>query len=142
MRTVVAVDWSEQSFNAVKVVSRLFMHEELTLIYAVDLRPFENPLFAEPLGRRSADELRRGMVAAGDRLLEQTGALVPSTVPPSKLSVGSEPVSGCVGGDPFVASRLGCGRLTGAGTTFGVVVRQRLASGGAACPLRGPAGQG
>ncbi|MEK6803439.1 MAG: universal stress protein [Nitrospirota bacterium] len=81
MRTVVAVDWSEQSFNAVKVVGRLFTHEELTLVHAVDLRPFENPLFAQPLGRRSAEELRQGMVAAGERLLEQTGALVPATIP-------------------------------------------------------------
>ncbi|MBI4003186.1 MAG: universal stress protein [Nitrospira defluvii] len=80
MRAVVAVDWSEQSFNAVKVVCRLFTHEELTLIHAVDLRPFENPLFAQPLGRRSAEELRQGMVAAGERLLEQTGALIPLTV--------------------------------------------------------------
>lgn len=80
MRTVVAVDWSEQSFHAVKVVCRLFTHEELTLIHAVDLRPFENPLFAQPLGRRSAEEFRQGMVEAGERLLEQTRTLVPSTV--------------------------------------------------------------
>lgn len=81
MRTVVAVDWSDQSFSAVQVVCRLFTHEELTLIHAVDLRPFENPLFAQPLGRRSAEELRQMMVEAGERLLEQTGALVPSTIP-------------------------------------------------------------
>lgn len=84
MRAVVAVDWSDQSFNAVKVVCRLFTHEELTLLHAVDLRPFENPLFAQPLGRRSTEELRQGMVAAGERLLEQTGTLVPSTVPSIK----------------------------------------------------------
>lgn len=84
MRTVVAVDWSEQSFNAVKVVCRLFAHEELTLLHAVDLRPFENPLYAQPLGRRSAEELRQGMVAAGERLLDQTAAVVPSAVPSIK----------------------------------------------------------
>ena len=81
MHTVVAVDWSEQSFNAVKVVCGLFTHESLTLIHAVDLRPFENPLFAQPLGRKSAGALREGMVAAGERLLDQTGALVPATIP-------------------------------------------------------------
>lgn len=84
MRAVVAVDWSDQSFNAVKVVCRLFTHEELTLLHAVDLRQFENPLFAQPLGRRSTEELRQGMVEAGNRLLEQTGTLVPSTVPSIK----------------------------------------------------------
>lgn len=84
MRAVVAVDWSEQSSNAVTVVCRLFICEELTLMHAVDLRPFENPLFAQPLGRRSAEEFRQGMVAAGERLLDQTGTVVPSTVPTIK----------------------------------------------------------
>lgn len=84
MRAVVAVDWSDQSFNAVKVVCRLFTQEELTLLHAVDFRPFENPLFAQPLGRRSAEELRQGMVAAGERLLDQTASIVPSTVPSIK----------------------------------------------------------
>jgi nucleotide-binding universal stress UspA family protein len=84
MRTVVAVDWSDQSFNAVKVVCRLFTHEELTLLHAVDLRPFENPLYAQPLGRKSIEELRQGMVAAGERLLDQTAAVVPSAVPSIK----------------------------------------------------------
>ena len=81
MHTVVAVDWSEQSFNAVKVVCGLFTHGSLTFIHAVDLRPFENPLFAQPFGRKSAGALREGIVAAGERLLDQTGALVPATVP-------------------------------------------------------------
>lgn len=81
MRAVVAVDWSDQSFNAVKVACRLFTHEELTLLHAVDLRPFEHPLYAQPLGRRGTEKLRQGMVAAGERLLDQTSALVPSTVP-------------------------------------------------------------
>jgi nucleotide-binding universal stress UspA family protein len=84
MRAVVAVDWSDQSFNAVKVVCRLFTHEELTLLHAVDLRPFENPLYAQPLGRKSIEELRQGMVAAGERLLDQTAAVVPSAVPSIK----------------------------------------------------------
>ena len=84
MRAVVAVDWSEQSFNAVKVVCRLFTQEELTLLHAVDFRPFENPLFAQPLGRRSAEELRQGMVAAAERLLDQTASVVPSAVPSVK----------------------------------------------------------
>jgi len=84
MRAVVAVDWSDQSFNAVKVVCRLFTHEELTLLHAVDFRPFENPLYAQPLGPRSAEELRQGMIAAGERLLDQTAEVVSSSVPSIK----------------------------------------------------------
>ncbi len=80
MRTVVAVEWSEQSFNAVRVVGRLFTQEELTLIHAVDLRPFEPLLFAQPLGRKSAGKFRQGMVAAGERRIEQTGAFIPCTI--------------------------------------------------------------
>ncbi|MGE3154100.1 MAG: universal stress protein [Nitrospiraceae bacterium] len=84
MRTVVAVDWSDQAFNAVRVVSRLFVHEELTLIHAVDLRPIENPIFAQPIGRRTSEEVRHSMMEAAERLLDQTGAMVPPTVPSAK----------------------------------------------------------
>lgn len=65
MRTVVAVDWSEQSVNAVKVVGRLFTHEELALIHAVDRRPFEHSLFGQPLGRKSVGNFRQAMVGGG-----------------------------------------------------------------------------
>lgn len=84
MRTVVAVDWSDQAFNAVRVVCRLFAHEELTLVHAVDLRPIENPIFAQPIGRRTSEELRHSMAEAAERLLDQTGAMVPPTVPSTK----------------------------------------------------------
>lgn len=80
MRTVVAVEWSEQSSNAVRVVGRLFTHEELTLIHAMDRRPFEHSLFGQPLGRKSAGKFRQGMVAAGERRIEQTGAFIPCTI--------------------------------------------------------------
>lgn len=80
MRTVVAVDWLEQSCNAVKGVGRLFTHESLPLIHVVDLRPFEPLLFAQPLDHKNAGTFRQGMVAAGERLLEQTGAFIPFTI--------------------------------------------------------------
>lgn len=84
MRTVVAVDWSDQAFNAVRVACRLFAHEELTLVHAVDLRPFENPIFAQPIGRKTAEDLRHSMMDAAERLLDQTSGMVPATVPSTK----------------------------------------------------------
>lgn len=84
MRTVVAVDWSDQAFNTVRVACRLFAHEELTLVHAVDLRPFENPIFAQPIGRSTAEDLRHSMMDAAERLLDQTSAMVPATVPSTK----------------------------------------------------------
>lgn len=84
MRTVVAVDWSDQAFNAVRVVCRLFAHDELTLVHAVDLRPFENPIYAQPIGHRTSEELRHSMVEAAERLLDQTSAIVPETVSSTK----------------------------------------------------------
>ena len=142
MRAVVAVDWSDQSFNAVKVVCRLFTQEELTLLHAVDFRPFENPLFAQPLGRRSAEELRQGMVAAGERLLRSNrlsstfNGLLHQTSLPDR-----EPGFSCAGDDSFVSHGHGCGWIKGGRTTRGVGIRQRLAPRGLARPLRGPAGQ-
>ncbi|MEX5213457.1 MAG: universal stress protein [Nitrospiraceae bacterium] len=84
MRTVVAVDWSDQAFDAVRVVSRLFVHEEPTLLHAVDLSPIENPIFAQPIGRRTSEEVRHSMSEAAKRVRDQTGAMVPARIPSAK----------------------------------------------------------
>ncbi len=80
MRAVIAVDWSDQAFNAVQVACRLFTPDELTLIHAVDTRPFESPVTAPPIAKEAAEQLRQALVDAGEKLLQQTAGLVPSTV--------------------------------------------------------------
>ncbi len=80
MRAVVAVDWSDQAFNAVQVTCRLFTPDELTLIHGVDTRPFESPLVAPPIAKQAAAEMRQALIDAGDKLLQQSAQLVPPTV--------------------------------------------------------------
>ena len=80
MRVVVAVDWSEQAFNAVQQVTLLYTPKELTLVHAVDLGFLESPAVAQAMDVRGYDEFRRGMLEAGQQVLDRTSALVPSDV--------------------------------------------------------------
>ena len=80
MRAVIAVDWSDQAFNAVQVTCRLFTPDELTLIHAVDTRPFESPVMAPPIAKEAAAQMRQALVQAGENLLRQSSELVPKTI--------------------------------------------------------------
>lgn len=77
MRVVLALDWSEQAFNAVRAVTRLYTPEELTLLHAVDLRLFRAPLLTPPIAKQAFEEIRQALVEAGDKLLDQAAGLVP-----------------------------------------------------------------
>ncbi|MES4786749.1 MAG: hypothetical protein C4294_14020, partial [Nitrospiraceae bacterium] len=77
MRVVLALDWSEQAFNAVQAVTRLYTPEELTLLHAVDLRLFRAPLLTPPIAKQAFEEIRQALVEAGDKLLDQAAGLVP-----------------------------------------------------------------
>jgi nucleotide-binding universal stress UspA family protein len=80
MRIVAAVDWSEQAFTAVQTALQLYTPDELMLVHAVDLRPFDNPVFAPVPSKTAVEELRQAMLEAGQQLFEQTATLVPSDV--------------------------------------------------------------
>lgn len=80
MRIVIAVDWSDQSFNAVQVAIRLFTPDEVTLIHGIDMRSFESPFTPVPLAKQAHEELRQALINAGEKLLGQTAALVPSSI--------------------------------------------------------------
>ncbi|HET8579484.1 MAG TPA: universal stress protein [Nitrospiraceae bacterium] len=80
MRVVVAVDWSDQAFNAVQEVVRLYTPEELTLVHAVDLGFLEYAAVEQAMALRGYDDFRRAMCDAGEQLLDRTSALVPPEV--------------------------------------------------------------
>jgi nucleotide-binding universal stress UspA family protein len=84
MRIVVAVDWSDQAFNAVQEVCKLYEPKELTLVHAVDLGFLEYPTVAQAMNVQGYDEFRKAMIDSGKQLLTQTAALVPPTVPSVK----------------------------------------------------------
>lgn len=76
MRIAVAVDWSEPSFDAVKGMAYLYQPSEVIMIHAVDLHPFENPLFAPAIAKQAFEEFRDAMMEAGRKVLDQTSALI------------------------------------------------------------------
>jgi nucleotide-binding universal stress UspA family protein len=80
MRIVVAVDWSDQAFNAVQEVCKLYEPKELTLVHAVDLGLLESPVMAQAMNLQGYDDFRKGMLDAGQQLMDQTAKLVPSGV--------------------------------------------------------------
>ena len=80
MRIAVAVDWSDQAFNAVQEVCKLYKPKELTLVHAVDLGFLEYPAMAQAMNMPGYDEFRKAMVDGGKQLLTQTAALVPPAV--------------------------------------------------------------
>jgi nucleotide-binding universal stress UspA family protein len=77
MRIAVAVDWSDQAFSTVQNVFQLYQPEEIILIHAVDLHPFENPLLAPVIAKQAFEEFRQAMLDGGRTVLDQTAALLP-----------------------------------------------------------------
>lgn len=84
MRVVVAVDWSDQAFNAVQEVVRLYTPDELTLVHAVDLGFLEYPAVAQAMALQGYNEFRQAMCDAGQQVLDRTSALVPPDVPTTR----------------------------------------------------------
>ncbi len=80
MRVVAAVDWSDQTFCAVQALARLYIPDELALVHAVDVRPYESPILAPNIAKEAYAEFRQAMISAGQQLLEQTAQLVPPEV--------------------------------------------------------------
>jgi nucleotide-binding universal stress UspA family protein len=83
MRIAVAVDWSDQAFNAVSTAVTLYKPTELVLIHAVDLRPFENPLIAPPIAKQAFKEFQQVMIDSGTQLLDS----LEGTVRPENLRI-------------------------------------------------------
>jgi len=80
MRIVVAVDWSDQAFNAVQEACALYEPKELTLVHAMDLGLLESPVMAQAMILQGYDDFRKAMLDAGQQLMEQTAKLVPPAV--------------------------------------------------------------
>ncbi len=86
MRIVVAVDWSDQAFNAVQEACALYEPKELTLVHAMDLGLLESPVMAQAMTLQGYDDFRKAMLDAGQQLMEQTAKLVRQPCPPSSES--------------------------------------------------------
>ena len=78
MRAVIALDWSEQSFAAVREVSYLYDLQDVVLVHGIDLGMFQYPIVAEVSNMQGYDDFRKAMEKAGQQLLDHTATLLPS----------------------------------------------------------------
>ena len=78
MRALIALDWSEQSFAAVREVSYLYDLQDVVLVHGIDLGMFQYPIVAEVSNMQGYDDFRKAMEKAGQQLLDHTSTLLPS----------------------------------------------------------------
>ena len=119
MRVAIAVDWSDEAFSTVPNVFQLYQPQEIVLIHAVDLHPFENPLLAPVVAKQAFEEFRQAMLDRGRRLMEQMAGLIPdeSVKITRRIEVGRPAavildVLNAVHPDLMVLGSRGRGRLT------------------------------
>jgi nucleotide-binding universal stress UspA family protein len=77
MRMVIGVDWSEETFAAVRLATTLFEPQEVALVHGVDLGWFQYPVVAEAGNVQGYDDFRQAMQEAGHQLLAQTTDMLP-----------------------------------------------------------------
>jgi nucleotide-binding universal stress UspA family protein len=78
MRVLIALDWSEQAFAAVREVAYLYDLREVILVHGIDLGMFQYPLVADLSNMQGYGEFRQAMANAGQQLLDHTATLLPS----------------------------------------------------------------
>ncbi|MFQ5992180.1 MAG: universal stress protein [Nitrospiraceae bacterium] len=81
MRVVAGVDWSEEAFAAAQAAPRLYSLQELILVHAVDVRPFEDPFFGPTVAKQVYAEVRRSMEDSGQQLFDRISGLLPTGIP-------------------------------------------------------------
>jgi nucleotide-binding universal stress UspA family protein len=78
MRVLIALDWSEQAFAAVREAAYLYDWQEVILVHGIDLGMFQYPIVADMSNMQGYGEFRKAMESAGQQLLDHTTTLLPS----------------------------------------------------------------
>jgi|CXWL01.1.fsa_nt_gi nucleotide-binding universal stress UspA family protein len=78
MRLLVGVEWSDDAFEAVKAIPQLYRPTEIVLVHSVNLHPFESPILAPMMAKKAFDEFVEAMKKAGEQVLDQVTASLPS----------------------------------------------------------------
>ncbi|WP_447976905.1 universal stress protein [Candidatus Nitrospira bockiana] len=93
MRILIAVDWSDEAFAAVRTALMLYRPEEVALLHAVDLRPFDQPLLAPAVAKKAFEEFREAMERAGQDLLDRSAQLLPEGITVSRRRETGNPAA-------------------------------------------------
>jgi nucleotide-binding universal stress UspA family protein len=90
MRILLAVDGSDQSFEAARSLAHFVESEEVTLLHAVDVPQPAYPKITPEVARDIYMTVEREIKAEGERLLEQVASLLPMGIGPitKRLEVG------------------------------------------------------
>ena len=70
MNVVIGLDWSDDAFAALRIVTDQFAADRLTLVHAVDLGPFQSPLFASTVVSQALEGYKAAVEMAGEELLD------------------------------------------------------------------------
>lgn len=91
MKTLLAVDGSDNSYEAVHAMKYLALAEELTLLHALDVPRPTYPMMVPKVAEELYRSLEQSMREDGERLLNRTQSLLPIHAGPStkQLRVGS-----------------------------------------------------
>ncbi len=91
MKTLLAVDGSDNSYEAVRAIKYLRRAEELTLLHAVDVPRPAYPMMVPEVSHELYAELERSMKEDGTKLLDRVQSLLPPHAGPvtKRLEVGT-----------------------------------------------------
>ncbi|MEP6932788.1 MAG: universal stress protein [Nitrospirota bacterium] len=81
MRIVAGVDWSDESFSAVKQIGLLYRPDDVVLVHGVDLGMLQSPIVAGAVNLQGYDEFRQALIDAGHQAVERCRALLPTEIP-------------------------------------------------------------
>ena len=82
MKTILAVDGSDNSYEAVHALKYFARSEQLTLLHALDVPRPAYPMMMPEVARDIYATVERGMREKGERLLARVTALLPPRTGP------------------------------------------------------------
>lgn len=77
---VIAIDWSDEAFAALKFATALFRPQEVSLVHGVDMGWFQYPIVAGAGNLQGYDEFRRAMEDSGRQLMVRAAANLPEGI--------------------------------------------------------------
>ena len=93
MRILIALDWSEQTFAAVREVADLYELREVILVHGIDLGLFQYPIVADLMNLQEYEGFRKAMENAGRQLLDHTTTLLPAGLSITRICEFAKPAS-------------------------------------------------
>ncbi len=90
MQTLVAVDGSEQSYEAARALAHLRQSEQVLLLHALDVPEPAYPTMVPEVARDLYTTVAKGMREDGERLLDRVKSILPSGIGPvtTRLEIG------------------------------------------------------